>query len=450
MNFLKRIFSPGLLIFSFLLLIYIFFKSEIYYEGKTSGHYLVYYLISSILIFFSIITFFINQKIKEYLIISCISLLVGLYLFEASFFFKKQNSKVQILKEQIFEKKNEKKWDKRDRFEIYKDLRKTNKKIVVNTYPIRYLNKNLPILALSGTSNSQTIYCNENGYYSIYQSDRYGFNNPDEEWDKKKIEYLLVGDSFVLGACVNRPNDISSILRNLSNKSVLNLGQGGNGPLIEYASLREYMSTNVKKVLWFYYEGNDMKEFLIEKKNNILNNYLNDSNFTQNLKLKQKQIDVLTINYIREEIKEKSPEIQEKKVNFTLKLINFIKIDNTKNLIMYRLSSKVKLPELELSLMSEFKNTLQLSKKLVEKNNAKLYFVYLPEFSRYKNEYDMTNYNSVKKIVNELKIPFIDIHEEVFNKKQNPLIFFPFELDGHYNAEGYRKVAKTVYQFSKD
>ena len=57
-------------------------------------------------------------------------------------------------------------------------------------------------------SNSETIHCNENGYYSIYQSDRYGFNNPDNEWDKKEIEYLLVGDSFTHGDCVNRPNDI--------------------------------------------------------------------------------------------------------------------------------------------------------------------------------------------------------------------------------------------------
>ena len=57
--------------------------------------------------------------------------------------------------------------------------------------------KIIQILPLSGISNSETIHCNENGYYSIYQSDRYGFNNPDEEWDKKEIEYLLVGDSFI-------------------------------------------------------------------------------------------------------------------------------------------------------------------------------------------------------------------------------------------------------------
>ena len=75
----------------------------------------------------------------------------------------------------------------------------------------------------------------------------------------------MVGDSFAHGCCVARPNDISSVLRNLSNKSVLTLGMGGNGPLIEYAALREYLDKKVKKVLWIYYEGNDLKSLKNEK-----------------------------------------------------------------------------------------------------------------------------------------------------------------------------------------
>ena len=62
---------------------------------------------------------------------------------------------------------------------------------------------------------------------------------------------MLVGDSFTQGACVNRPNDIGSVLRTLSNKSVLNLGFDDHGPLLEYATLREYLKPNVKKILWF-------------------------------------------------------------------------------------------------------------------------------------------------------------------------------------------------------
>ena len=55
--------------------------------------------------------------------------------------------------------------------------------------PLSYLfsgniNKEIELFPLSGISNSKTIHCNESGYYSIYKSDRYGFNNPDYDWDK--------------------------------------------------------------------------------------------------------------------------------------------------------------------------------------------------------------------------------------------------------------------------
>jgi hypothetical protein len=66
---------------------------------------------------------------------------------------------------------------------------------------------------------------------------------------------------------------------------VLNLGQAGNGPLIEYATLREYLTPNVKKVLWLYYEGNDLKELKAELDNKILNKYLTNQKFKQDLNL---------------------------------------------------------------------------------------------------------------------------------------------------------------------
>ena len=37
-----------------------------------------------------------------------------------------------------------------------------------------------------------------------------------------------------------------------------------------------------------------------------------------------------------------------------------------------------------------------------------------------------------------------------FKKNKNPLKFFPYELNGHYNSEGYKKVSEFIYQFSKE
>jgi lysophospholipase L1-like esterase len=439
MNLLKKIFSPTILTISFLLLIYTFFKSEIIWEGAIRNYYKSYYLISSILICFSIITFFIKDEIKEYLIITGISLVVSLYSFEGYLTFK------QISKKELYEEQTDKKFDGRVKLDVYEDLKK-KKKITISFLPSFFVNKDYYLFPLSGISNSETVHCNENGYYSIYQSDRYGFNNPDNEWDKKEIEYLAVGDSFTHGACVNRPNDISSVLRNLSNKYVLNLGMDGNGPLIEYATLREYLDKNVKKVLWIYYEGNDLINLKNELKNNFLNNYLKDLNFTQNLKFKQNDIDSLLSNLVVKEAKKSKRKInRERKNSFKSKLIKYIKIYNTRILI---LSAPARIPEPEAS--PKFKEILQLTKELVYKNNSKLYFVYLPEFDHYKKTYINKNYNLVKNIVNELNIPFIDMHKEVFEKEQNPLKLFPFELYGHYNIEGYKKVTETIYKFTKD
>ena len=77
--------------------------------------------------------------------------------------------------------------------------------------------------SLSGISNTRTIHCNEEGYYSIFDSDRYGFNNPDEVWEKRDVNAIIIGDSFTFGDCVNRPNDIPSVIRNYTNTNIINL-----------------------------------------------------------------------------------------------------------------------------------------------------------------------------------------------------------------------------------
>jgi hypothetical protein len=432
MNFLKKLFSPTFLTISLLLLFYTFYRSEITYSGDKRNYYLTYYILSFLLIFFSIVTFFISYKIKEYMIIISFSLLISLYLFEG-YLTVDLNDKYQL-----YEKETGKKWDKRLPYEIYDDLRKENNEIVITARATLHENKNNPIFSIAGISNSKTIHCNENGYYSIYQSDRYGFNNPDIEWDSNQIEFLLVGDSYTHGSCVNRPNDIGSVLRTLSNKSVLNLGYRGNGPLVEYITLREYLTPKVKKVLWIF-SANDLYNLENEMNAEILKNYLNDISFTQNLRLKQKEIDT-NLKIFLKSYEERLKKLEKKSI-----LKEFIKIYNIRNLILKKEEEAAAAPT------EEFKKVIRLAKDLTKKNNSKLYFVYLPGYARYVNKVDINKtYISVKNITEELGIPFIDIHKEVFENKENLLDFFPFEQNGHYNINGYSKVGQTIYNFAKD
>jgi len=233
--------------------------------------------------------------------------------------------------------------------------------------------------------------------------------------------------------------------------------------MINYATLREYINSNVKKVLWVYYEGNDLRNLENEKKNNILKKYLSNKNFSQNIKFRQDEINNIANSFILEKAREKERNLElekerkrnlelwkERKRNLKLetnifKLIKFIKIFHTRNLI-----SSIIISSPSKTMPAEFKKTLQLTKEIVEKNNSKLYFIYLPEYSRNITIYDNTNYNFIKKMVVELEIPFIDIQKLVFEKEKNALSLFPFELKGHYNVLGYRKVAEMIYKFTKD
>ena len=458
MNIIKKLFSPVCLTISIFLLVYIFYRSEIHWNGTIRDYYFIYYLISSVLILCSIITFYISEKIKIYLIITLISVVFSLYAFEGYL-----TTGMKLYKKtKLYKQQTGKNYDTREKLEIYNDLKKKDENVVVSVYMGAYLTQQNKLFPFSGISNSKTIHCNENGYYSIYQSDRYGFNNPDSEWDKKEIEYLLVGDSFTHGACVNRPDDIASVLRTLSKKSVLNLGYSGKGPLIEYATLREYLKPNVKKVLWIYFEVNDLSDLDNELNLEIIKLYLKDLNFTQNLKSKQDQIDKLAIQQI-ERVKGRIKG-REWRNSLSFKLLKFIKIKNLRNSLRRKPQPQ---PQ------PQFKEILKLAKELSIKNNSNFYFVYLPNYFGYRNcisyavagheihdcnkveniidvnkatQYN-NSYNEVKKIVEELNISFIDIPKEVFDKETNPLKLFPFELNGHYNVEGYRKVAEAIHKF---
>ena len=442
MNILRKTFSPFILFISLSLLIYTFYKSEIYFKGDLRDYYSIYYIISIIFVILSFLTFYINKKFKDYIIISAISFFITLYLFEIFLTFKDPLDR----KKKIYEKETGKKYDTRSRFQLFNEFKKKNEDIKIVVFPATHLSKTKKIFPLSGVSNSEAIFCNENSYYSIYNSDRYGFNNPDDEWDQKDIEYLLVGDSFTHGACVNRPNDIASELRTLSNKSVLNLGYTSNGPLLEYATLREYLDVNVKKILWMYFEDNDLNELKKELKDKILYKYFNDLNFSQNLRSKQKEIDIMFDTTIENEIyKQKEFEKNLGFKNFKKEFIQIIKIYKTRNIIFNQTIIKS-----QTEANNDFRILLGLVNDLAIKNNTKLYFVYLPEYNRYVNNYDNSSYDSVKKIVNELEIPFIDIDQEVFKKEQNPLKLFPFKLNGHYNIAGYKKVSEVIYNNSKD
>ena len=449
MNKIFAKYFPIFFIFlSLCFLSFVVYKSEYFHQGVKAQHYKIYYIIGISFLFFSIVNFFLNEEVKIKISIIVLSTIFSLYLIEVFLLVsvlgdkndRADNPAIQI------KIKKEPNFDTRSLVEVYEDMKTKNKNTVLAIYPNSFLeNTNQQLLQLSGISNRKTILCNENGYYATYQSDRYGFNNPDNEWNKKQVAFFLVGDSFIQGYCVNEKDTIGGNIRK-KNKvgAVLSLGYGNNGPLIIHATLREYLPlTNTKKVLWFYLEsrGKNLNKRLNREINNfILQNYLNNKEFSQNLPLKQNDIDAKLKKFLE---KEKSIEQQLYKSN---PLLRFIKLSFFRRYTTERIFS---VPSLDMDeILDKFTEIISLSKSFTQKRGAKFYFVYLPDTERYfeanKNTNDYNNYEKIINIVKKLDVPIIDINKELHLTVEDPLALYPFRMEGHYNELGYRLVAETI------
>ncbi len=446
MDKISKIISHSLVAISIFFFLYIFYRSEIHHSGLLTGYYFKYYVLSFCIFIISFISYFIPKNLKINIFIIFSSIFVGLYIVEG--YINLEQNRISTYKNQTGQD-----YDTRSTLEVYQDLKKINPKIVASPHPI-YFTDSFKISPLSGIANRTTLHCNENGYYSIYESDRYGFNNSDFEWDKKITKFLLVGDSMTRGACVNEPDTISGNIKKLTNEKigVLNLGQSGNGPLREYATLKEYLYLkNVQKIIWVYFEGNDLREFNKELKHKILIKYLNNKNFSQNLALRNNSVQKLLLSELNNvETIMNSNQIQQKKLKRN-SLTSFLILTKVRIYFFESLFNDHKAKK-ELFLKKEFKKTLKMSNELAKENNAELYFVYLPSFHRFQlfnNTDEYMHYKEVLNIVKKLKIPIIDINKELFVKQKDPLELFPFRSPGHYNVKGYEFIAKQIVDGTK-
>ena len=180
---------------------------------------------------------------------------------------------------------NNKIFQKTRLYYLNKDSKKElGEKIYLNFGTYKLIDKKVDILPLSGYENAKILLClDENNNPVYFNSDINGFNN--NYADKKNI--LLIGDSYVQGMCVNNNNNFNEQFKKF-NLNTSSLGVGGNGPLLEFATFKEYkLDFNVKSIVLFITPDNDFYDLSNEKNNKILKNYLNDDNFKQNLSTKK-------------------------------------------------------------------------------------------------------------------------------------------------------------------
>jgi len=84
----------------------------------------------------------------------------------------------------------------------------------------------------------------------------------------------------------------------------------------------------------------------------------------------------------------------------------------------------------------------------LKEKNIKFYFVYLSARFNYAQNFEPESYFKIIKIIKDLDIPLINIHESL-KEHPDPLSLFPFRRQLHYNEKGYKFVAEKIHDFIK-
>jgi lysophospholipase L1-like esterase len=365
-------------------------------------------------------------------------------------------------------------FDRRSRLEVVNDLRQKGVKAYPTSQLIDLFKKqedgslksNLASgaewLPLGWISNAVLVTCNESGEYLVYESDEHGFHNPKGLWHNEPIDIVAVGDSYTQGYCVPSDKNFVAVIRK-QYPAILNLGMSGNGPLLMLATIKEYVQTvKPKVVLWFYYEGNDLRNLQRARQSALLRQYM-VAGFSQRLLTQQPTIDHALTNYVETALATSTlchrlREVMEK-VGDThgflrvMKNIAMLRQLRGRLRVVYgtRQNHKKDPQRVDQSLNSAHNAEIDLfgkilleAKESISAWGGKLFFIYLPDWHRYANPQSAEkNRDRVLQIANTIGLHVIDIHQ-TFKAQADPLALFPFRLYGHYNEEGHRLVAEEV------
>ncbi len=413
---ITKLISFFFLLFYFFLFLYLSYK-YIFITKNLFTFNILYLIVCALLsIFWLIVLKTQNKTFRLLSLIYFITILIPLYSWEA------WNNYPQL--SFIFEK-----FDLRTKKQVYKTLSRDQN--IVPTVPISKSKSN--IFPLGGISNKITLFCNENGEFITYKADRYGFRNNDTVWDKK-IDSVLLGDSFAHGACVDK--DISYHLSKKVN--LINLGYQGNGPLKMYASFEEYgKELKPKYIIWMYDSFNDLDDLNVENNNYILKKYY-DLNFNQKLINKQRTID----ENLNKLVKSKFESDSYRKFSHTIKLYNLRML--IKNLI---LNSEKEKKNVEKQ-FEQFKLIFDQFVKISKQIDSEIIFVFFSD----KNALSKAKIDIMdEKIINFIKskdLILINIHE-IMKNSGNYKKYFPFNgrRFGHFNEAGYELVAKEIEKY---
>jgi hypothetical protein len=304
-----------------------------------------------------------------------------------------------------------------------------------------------------GPINRLSLGNNEDGARELIVNDNFGFKNFQNVY-KKKINLMLVGDSFTEGVPYGNNEAISEFINKKSDINSINYGISGAGPLMALGVIREYgQNFQPNKIYYLYYEGNDLLDLENEKKTFLIN-YLN-KNFSQNLYNSHEKILEFLSGY--DEIFYKTlPSLIEEEENkdntiykntsskiFIEKIKDFIELQNLKEILPKDLLF-VKKSKVDYDL---FEKTIKQMNSETKKWDGNFAIIYLPTWSRYNKNFSLTDFLLKKKIIDIAKkndIEIIDLDNLFKLKKMDNNKLFTLKIYSHYNSDTYNEISNQI------
>jgi hypothetical protein len=308
------------------------------------------------------------------------------------------------------------------------------------------------LVPLGGVSGVRSVFCNEGGAWTSYDADERGFVNPRGVVSGAPIEIALVGDSFTQGACVKAEESYAGVIR-AEHPALVNLGMGGNGPLLELGSVREYLARlRPKRVLWFYFR-NDFDDLNIEKGVPLLLRYL-DPGFRQGLFDRQPEIDGALRALVAKHTqlskrwprhvdamgltRARAPVVLQDLImgEHNSATAALLRLDTITSAFEVKAASAA--PDFEL-----FKKVLRRAKADVAAWGGELTFVYLPDmwFTGNKVKHHPLR-DRVLEAVREVDLPLLDV--DVPWSQERDLESLRYHPDAHDNPKGYAVIGRIV------
>jgi hypothetical protein len=349
--------------------------------------------------------------------------------------------------------------DRRTRIEVIKDLRAEG----IQAYPamgamaMRLTQaqdgpgitiEDQPVVPLANLADRLVVDCNESGTWSMFQTDERGFNNPPGLW-QQPIDVAAVGDSFVQGSCVEPTETLVAAIRS-ERPLTVGLGIGGAGPLSMLGLIKEYLpDVKPRHVVWFYYEGNDLRNLREEFGADRLRAYL-DTVATQRLVYHQSPINTALAAFIDGQLLDRNPDPPPQSSESTLRT------RARRWSRLHRLRTALALTDVRKRLetcqqIGRFIDVLREARFKVESWGGQLHFVYLPAVGRYFFPMSALLDDSLRcrgRLIDAVRaagVPTLDVHR-IVSGTDNPRALF-YHQSSHFNPAGYALTGHAVVRY---